>query len=151
MKFGDKLKALREEKKITALELSILMNMKSPSGVHRWETNKVRPTKTTIKKVCKLFNLSLDYFKDTDMYDPKLKKERKPKVVAPVIIEPTPIVAPVITEVPTEPEVKYDVSTEFEDYVLAHIRKYKPELFQELWLTMLRAYVDSLPKRPTKL
>ncbi len=146
MKFGDKLKSLREDRGISVLELSILLNMKSPSGVHRWETNKVHPTSTTVKKMAKLFNLKADYFKDCDIFDPKQKGRKKKVVEIPVVVE-TPTIEP--TKVETPVEVKYDISTEFEDYVLAHIRKHKPELFQELWLMMLRAYVDSLPKRPT--
>jgi len=60
MEFGERLKALREEKKITRLSLSNILNV-SYSTVSKYETNIRFPDKETLITVANYFNVSLDY------------------------------------------------------------------------------------------
>jgi len=60
MEFGERLKALREEKKITRLSLSNILNV-SYSTVSKYETNIRFPDKETLITMANYFNVSLDY------------------------------------------------------------------------------------------
>lgn len=58
--FGDKIKHLREEKRITRKELSIALNI-TYSSLSKYETNVRFPDKDTLKVISEYFNVSIDY------------------------------------------------------------------------------------------
>lgn len=58
--FGEKLKELREEKGISQMELSKLLDISQPA-IARYELNKTEPRISDIKKICVYFDVSADY------------------------------------------------------------------------------------------
>ncbi len=59
--FGEKLKELRIEKGLTQKELATELG-NAQSAIFYWETNKQEPTISALKKLCKFFEVSADYF-----------------------------------------------------------------------------------------
>lgn len=57
---GDRLKILREEKKLTQQEFALIINTTSTS-INRYEKNKREPDIETINKFANFFNVSTDY------------------------------------------------------------------------------------------
>lgn len=57
---GNKIKSLRELKKITQTELSEQLDV-SPSTVGMWEQNRRTPDAEMLKRISEFFNVSLDY------------------------------------------------------------------------------------------
>jgi len=57
---GDKLKELREEKKLTQADLAKLLNI-SPSTIGMWEQNRRSPDNEALKKLADIFEVSIDY------------------------------------------------------------------------------------------
>ncbi|NLK94704.1 MAG: helix-turn-helix transcriptional regulator [Clostridiales bacterium] len=57
---GDKIKSLRELKRITQTELSEQLDV-SPSTVGMWEQNRRTPDAEMLKKISEFFDVSLDY------------------------------------------------------------------------------------------
>ncbi|QZY56675.1 helix-turn-helix domain-containing protein [Crassaminicella profunda] len=60
MDFGERLKTIREEKKITREELANKLNI-SYSAVSKYETNVRFPDKETLKKITNFLDVSVDY------------------------------------------------------------------------------------------
>lgn len=60
MSFGDRLRGLRLEKKMTQEDLAKLLNL-SRATVGRYETNERFPDKNTLKKIADIFEVSMDY------------------------------------------------------------------------------------------
>ena len=61
--FGEKLKALREEKKISQSELANTFNL-SQSTIAYYEANKKQPNFKTIIQLADYFNVTIDYLLD---------------------------------------------------------------------------------------
>lgn len=59
--FGEKLKELRLEKGLTQKELAKELG-NAQSAIFYWETNRQEPTISALKKLCKFFEVSADYF-----------------------------------------------------------------------------------------
>lgn len=57
---GKKIKALRQEHKITQAELARILNV-TRSAVALWETNKTLPDIKNIIELANVFNISTDY------------------------------------------------------------------------------------------
>lgn len=60
-KVGNKIKELRNEIKITQKELAKLVG-KSPTAVASWEQGLSEPCINDIKTMCKIFDVSADFF-----------------------------------------------------------------------------------------
>ena len=60
MKIGERIKELRNEKKITQKELSQMTNI-AQSTISGWEKNLFEPTASAIKILCIVFDVSADY------------------------------------------------------------------------------------------
>ena len=60
MKFGERLKELRKEYKISQMELSDYTGI-SQSAIAKWELNKTEPTASALITLSKFFNESVDY------------------------------------------------------------------------------------------
>lgn len=60
IKFKDKLKELRIEKKISQAELAKELNV-SQRSISSWETGFRQPDFETLEKIAKYFNVSTDY------------------------------------------------------------------------------------------
>ena len=60
MSFGDRLRSLRREKKMTQEDLAKLLNV-SRAAVGRYETDERFPDKNTLKKIADIFEVSMDY------------------------------------------------------------------------------------------
>jgi transcriptional regulator with XRE-family HTH domain len=77
LSFGRKLKELREEKGLTQIALSEILNM-DRSAISRYENNQREPNDTTLLQLADYFNVSLDWFyeriKQTDSNYPLLEK-----------------------------------------------------------------------------
>ncbi|MEN6414337.1 MAG: helix-turn-helix transcriptional regulator [Veillonellales bacterium] len=58
--FGERLKTLREESKLSQQELGAKLNL-SQSTIAYYESNKKQPSQTTLKKMAKYFSVSTDY------------------------------------------------------------------------------------------
>lgn len=58
--FGNKIKDLRENKKITQAELAKILDV-SPSTIGMWEQNRRTPDAESLKKISNVFNVSVDY------------------------------------------------------------------------------------------
>lgn len=58
--FGERLKALRNEKHLTGEELGKLLNV-TKVAVSKWETNDRFPDKDILIKLADIFNVTLDY------------------------------------------------------------------------------------------
>lgn len=83
--FGERLKALREEKQISQRELGQFFNL-SQSTIAYYETNKKEPNKDTLQRLADYFHVSVDYLlgrtndprpaskTENSLDDPKLKR-----------------------------------------------------------------------------
>jgi len=60
MKFGDRLKELREEKNLSQMELAKATGI-SQSAIARWELNKTEPTVSDLIILSEYFGESVDY------------------------------------------------------------------------------------------
>jgi transcriptional regulator with XRE-family HTH domain len=60
MNFGDKIKFLREERKISRKELSVALNI-TYSSLSKYETNVRFPDSDTLKVIAEFFDVSIDY------------------------------------------------------------------------------------------
>ena len=58
--FGERLKELRLEKGLTQKQLANEIG-NTQSAIVYWESNKQEPTISTLKKLCRFFNVSADY------------------------------------------------------------------------------------------
>ncbi len=58
--FGERLKDLRLDKKMTQSGLAKLLNV-SGNTVYAWETDKQEPSMSTLLKLSEIFEVSLDY------------------------------------------------------------------------------------------
>ncbi|WP_341534021.1 helix-turn-helix transcriptional regulator [Sporosalibacterium faouarense] len=59
-KFGDRLRKLRKEKKLTQVELGKLLKT-SHATINRYENNIHQPDLDTLNKLANIFNVSTDY------------------------------------------------------------------------------------------
>ncbi|MVX62269.1 helix-turn-helix domain-containing protein [Clostridium chromiireducens] len=57
---GDRIKMLREEKKITQANLADFLNI-SPSTIGMWEQNRRSPDNESLKRLSDFFEVSIDY------------------------------------------------------------------------------------------
>lgn len=60
MKFGERLKELRKEYKLSQMELADYTGI-SQSAIAKWELNKTEPTASALITLSKFFNESVDY------------------------------------------------------------------------------------------
>ena len=60
MEFKDILKAIRKEKGMTQKDVYELLKI-SPNGYASWEQGRTEPDIKSIKKLCKIFNVTTDY------------------------------------------------------------------------------------------
>lgn len=67
MNIGDKLKSLRQSKKITQIELAKLLN-KSVSTIQKYESNKVIPSINILQEISQKLDIDIDYFINYDNY-----------------------------------------------------------------------------------
>lgn len=58
--FGERLRDLRLDKKMTQSGLAKLLNV-SGNTVYAWETDKQEPSMSTLLKLSEIFEVSLDY------------------------------------------------------------------------------------------
>ena len=58
--FGEKIRELRREKKLTQKELAQILD-NAQSAITYWEANKQEPTISALKKLCLFFDVSADY------------------------------------------------------------------------------------------
>lgn len=58
--FGDRLKELRQKKKLSQDELARMMNL-SRTTITMWETNKREPDFESVKMLAEIFNVTTDY------------------------------------------------------------------------------------------
>lgn len=73
--FAERLKFLREERKLTQVELGKILNI-SNQAVSTWEKDK-EPNYDTLKKIANYFNVSIDYLLgNTDVRD-EIYKDKK--------------------------------------------------------------------------
>lgn len=80
-KFGDNLKKLRIENKITQSELAKALGV-SPSAVGMYETGEREPNFETEEKIADFFNVSLDYLRGkTDKQTPDNVKDAVDKIL----------------------------------------------------------------------
>lgn len=63
--YGDKIKQLRKEHYLTQAELGEKLFV-TPQAVSKWEKGLSEPDLNSIKKMCELFNVSMDEFLDVD-------------------------------------------------------------------------------------
>lgn len=61
--FGDRLKALRQEKKLTQEGLGKILN-KTKNNISQYETGKREPDNDTLYRIAEYFNVSTDYLLD---------------------------------------------------------------------------------------
>ena len=77
MKFGDNLKLLRKEKKLSQEDLAEKMNV-SRQSVSKWENSEAYPEMTNILILCKIFNCKIndllsEKIEDFDSFDEEVK------------------------------------------------------------------------------
>jgi transcriptional regulator with XRE-family HTH domain len=60
MKFGERLRQLREEKGLTQEELGKIINQKK-ANISKYETGRLEPSMGTLITLAKFFNVSTDY------------------------------------------------------------------------------------------
>lgn len=60
MKFGDNLRVLRAQKKISQKEIGELIGVTS-QAISRWENNETQPDNEALLKLAKYFNVTTDY------------------------------------------------------------------------------------------
>lgn len=81
---GDRIKTLRQEKKITQADLAKLLNI-SPSTIGMWEQNRRSPDNEALKKIADFFEVSVDYLLERyesayyNSFPERLKYERLDK------------------------------------------------------------------------
>ena len=68
MKFGDNLKLIRKNKKMSQEQLAEKMNV-SRQSVSKWETAEAYPEMNNILELCKIFNCKINDLVHTDMSD----------------------------------------------------------------------------------
>ena len=68
MKFGENLKIIRKNKKMSQEELAEKVNV-SRQSVSKWETGESYPEMNNILELCKIFNCKLNDLVHTDMSD----------------------------------------------------------------------------------
>jgi len=79
MKFGQRLRFLRENRKLSQLELSKILNI-SNSTLSLYESNKRFPEPETLKKIAEFFDVSIDYLLGrTDLPNAYIPEEYKQK------------------------------------------------------------------------
>lgn len=59
-KFGDNIKALRREKRLTQTELGKIFNV-SHAAIYGWETDKQEPSLEMLVRIADYFNVSVDF------------------------------------------------------------------------------------------
>ncbi|WP_253530054.1 helix-turn-helix domain-containing protein [Runella salmonicolor] len=59
--FGERLKKLREDNKMTQQDLANVMGKANKTVISSWELNKNQPSMSEIEKLCDYFNVSTDY------------------------------------------------------------------------------------------
>lgn len=64
---GENLKKIRQEHKLTQVELANMLNISQKSYSH-WETKKTEPTLENVVKLAKIFNTTTDYFLGQTIY-----------------------------------------------------------------------------------
>ena len=72
--FGDKLKQLRKNKKLTQEEVGKICGVTSQT-VSNWENNTTEPPYDKLKLISKYFNVSIDYLFDIDYSKLELLKK----------------------------------------------------------------------------
>lgn len=78
---GDKIKALRKEKKLTQDDLANILNVHK-TNVSKWERNKYKPSIDILANIADYFQVSVDYLIDNEpaiLLGEKLKDLRKTK------------------------------------------------------------------------
>ena len=60
MEFKERLKDLRQQKKLSQMQLAIKLNL-SQSAIAKWELGKTEPTASAIIALAKFFNETTDY------------------------------------------------------------------------------------------
>lgn len=99
MKFGDNLKLLRKEKKLSQEELAEKMNV-SRQAVSKWETGDAYPEMNNILQLCKIFGCKInslvnDNIRDLDSLDEEIKmnvvkfkkdKQKKVKTLSKIVM-----------------------------------------------------------------
>ena len=68
MKFGDNLKLIRKNKKMSQEQLAEKMNV-SRQSVSKWENGEAYPEMNNILELCKIFNCKINDLVHTDMSD----------------------------------------------------------------------------------
>ena len=68
MKFGDNLKLIRKNKKMSQEQLAEKMNV-SRQSISKWETGEAYPEMNNILELCKIFNCKINDLVHTDMTD----------------------------------------------------------------------------------
>ena len=68
MKFGENLKIIRKDKKMSQEELAEKLNV-SRQSVSKWETGESYPEMNNILELCRIFNLKINDLIHTDMSD----------------------------------------------------------------------------------
>ena len=121
MKFCDKLKMLREEKKMTLAEFADLLGT-SKQVISRYERGENTPKITTVAHYAKVLNVSLAFL----MNDNEIDRTATPSAHK--------------KNTPDEPKL-----TESEELILDIFRQI-PEAQQQVFLEMGRVYANSLKK-----
>lgn len=80
VRIGEKLKTLRNEKKMTQKDLAEQLNV-SAQAVSRWENDDVEPSLETLGQLATIFNVSVD---ELFGKEPPEKRQAAPETVAPV-------------------------------------------------------------------
>ncbi len=65
--FGERLMHLRKSRKMTQRELASLLNV-SHTSVGKYERNEAEPDLESIRKISKIFNVSIDYLLSDEEY-----------------------------------------------------------------------------------
>lgn len=73
MEFGEKLKKLRDEKKLNQEQLANILNV-SKSNVSKYENGIIEPNQETLKTIARYFNVTTDYLLGHTT-DPKLNQK----------------------------------------------------------------------------
>lgn len=119
-KFGERLRALREEKNISQEAFGKLFNL-SQSTIAYYESNKKDPSRATLIKMAEYFGVSLDYLLGrTDIQEPArsevLAAHRSDRYDTPL------------------PQEAIEELENFKDYIRHKYRNWKPEMTQGEYL-----------------
>lgn len=80
MKLGEKVRELRQRKKISIEQLSEMTGL-SKGMISQIERDKTGPSVTTLWKICKALNVTMNYFfDDLHEYDPIVRKNERKKI-----------------------------------------------------------------------